>query len=213
MTRVSSQITVAGFNASVPLIRLPGTKRFRLFALRRPSHLGVLRKRLHFALRSATRDDPPSMSLSQAVKNAVRFLKCAFIDQLIELREKRVDMRILLRRIYNPLKNIVGIAPFGRDWLRSNDAPLSVRLEQPHVPRFNAADDLRRMRAYDELAQRKHFNQQCQNFPLPSRMQVEFDLIDADQTPRLGKRGSRKLQKQPSRQVDRKQEVCLLAAG
>ena len=44
-------------------------------------------------------------------------------------------------------------------------------------------------------------------------MQMELDLIDADETRRLGKCAARKLQEQTPSQVKRKQKLRLLAAG
>ena len=61
---VSTQITVSGFNASAPLTGLPSPQHFRFFALRRASHPGALRRRLHLARRSATLADLPSTRLS-----------------------------------------------------------------------------------------------------------------------------------------------------
>ena len=62
----SAQIIVSRFKASAPLTGLPGPQHFRFFSLRRASHPGALRRRLHFARRSATLDDLPSTSLSRA---------------------------------------------------------------------------------------------------------------------------------------------------
>ena len=59
-----AKIIVSGFNASAPLTGLPSQQRFRFFSLRRASHPGALRRRVHFARRSATRADLPSMRLS-----------------------------------------------------------------------------------------------------------------------------------------------------
>ena len=61
-----AKIIVSGFNASAPLTGLPSQQRFRFFSLRRASHPGTLRMRLHFARRSATLADLPSTRLSSA---------------------------------------------------------------------------------------------------------------------------------------------------
>ena len=60
----SSQITVSGFKASDPLTGLPSPQHFRFFSLRRASHPGAVRRRRHFARRSATLADLPSTRLS-----------------------------------------------------------------------------------------------------------------------------------------------------
>ena len=90
---------------------------------------------------------------------------------------------------------------------------VSIGGEQPHVPRADAADDLRRVGADNELASRKQTHKRRQDFALPRRMQMELDLVDADETRRFGERAPRKLQKQPSCQVNRKQKVRLFTPG
>ena len=82
-----------------------------------------------------------------------------------------------------------------------------------YVPRGHAADDLRGMRGDDKLASWKQVHQECQDLALPCRMQMELDLVDADEARSIGKHSVRKFQKQAPFQVYRKQKVGQFAAG
>ena len=55
---------MADLAASDPLTGLPSPQHFRFFSLRRASHPGAVRRRRHFARRSATLADLPSTRLS-----------------------------------------------------------------------------------------------------------------------------------------------------
>jgi hypothetical protein len=154
----------------------------------------------------------PLNGLVQLAQHAFRFFEFTYVGQVIEFGKELTHSIIAFGRVEDPLENVVAVVPLGRNRVRDLPDTILPGREQANVAGLYAGDDLWRVGADDKLTARERLNQRSEYFPLPRRMQMELNLVNADDARRLSERRTRTLEHEATREICGKEEGRLLAA-